>query len=105
MPLPDDIRKLTVRETLDAHAESVKDWRAGKLEERDFRFKRLANGTYGQAQQEEYMFRIKIPYGELTADKLRIIADIAQDYTHGISHLTTRLNIQLLLIRELLHWM
>ena len=41
------------------------------------------------------MQRIKIPYGRLTADQLDVLADVAEEYSDRILHVTTRQDIQL----------
>jgi sulfite reductase beta subunit-like hemoprotein len=41
------------------------------------------------------MMRIKVPAGILTADQLEATADIAEEYSKGIAHITTRQDIQL----------
>src|SRR5438477_6957345 len=76
--------------------EKTKAFRAGEIEPGDFRAWRLTRGTYGQRQQDQQMFRIKIPFGGLTADQLDAIGELAQHYAgSGKGHVTTRQNIQL----------
>ena len=41
------------------------------------------------------MQRIKIPFGRLTPDQLDVLADLAEDYSDGILHVTTRQDFQL----------
>jgi sulfite reductase (ferredoxin) len=41
------------------------------------------------------MVRIKIPYGAMTREQIDVIAALAEDYSDGISHVTTRQDIQL----------
>lgn len=41
------------------------------------------------------MQRIKLPYGGLTPDQMDVFADLAEEYSDGISHVTTRQDIQL----------
>jgi sulfite reductase (ferredoxin) len=41
------------------------------------------------------MVRIKIPYGALTTEQMDVLAELAEDYSDGISHVTTRQDIQL----------
>jgi sulfite reductase (ferredoxin) len=96
----------------------------GKIEERLFAESRLRRGVYGQrydngqrhdgqkVQQLKYssdnqtkgpntlwdapgMQRIKIPYGGLNARQLEVIADLAEEYSDGIAHVTTRQDFQL----------
>lgn len=73
----------------------VTAYQSGKEDEERFKHYRLTRGVYGQRQLGVQMFRIKIPYGRLTADQLVRIADVSEKYTNGNLHLTTRQNIQL----------
>jgi sulfite reductase (ferredoxin) len=56
---------------------------------------RLQYGIYGQRQAGVQMVRIKIPFGGLTANQLRRIAELSERYTTGVGHVTTRQDIQL----------
>ena len=98
--------------------------RQGKMEDRVFAETRLRRGAYGQrydngqrhdgaaARTLEYpnpeltkgpetlwdapgMLRIKIPYGGVTPDQLDLMADLAEEYSDEILHVTTRQDIQL----------
>jgi len=76
--------------------EKTKAYRAGEISPADFRAWRLTRGTYGQRQADNQMFRIKIPFGGLSADQLDTIGVLAQRYAgSGKGHVTTRQNIQL----------
>ena len=69
---------------------------AGEIEDDVFRVFRLNNGIYGQRQGGHHqMVRIKIPYGSLQPDQLEMIGYIADTYSRGWGHITTRQNIQL----------
>jgi sulfite reductase (ferredoxin) len=67
----------------------------GTIPEERFKAFRLTRGVYGQRQEGVQMLRIKLPYGKVTPDQLRVISKIADEYTNGNLHLTTRQNIQL----------
>src|SRR5436305_2920235 len=96
----------------------------GKLEERLFAETRLRRGAYGQrydngqrsdgqkVQQLNFpsgnltkgpvtmwdapgMQRIKIPGGGLNAEQLEVMAELAEEYSDGIAHVTTRQDFQL----------
>jgi len=67
----------------------------GDLAESSFRSLRLARGVYGQRQQGVQMVRIKLPLGIISPDQLRRIALIANEYSDGKLHLTTRQDIQI----------
>tara|TARA_R110000787_G_scaffold1326_11_gene4794 strand:- start:19356 stop:21014 length:1659 start_codon:yes stop_codon:yes gene_type:complete len=65
---------------------------SGELLEDEFKPLRLQNGVY--LQLHAYMLRIAIPYGQLSARQMRMLASIARDYDRNYGHFTTRQNIQ-----------
>ena len=68
---------------------------AGEIEEDVFRVFRLNNGIYGQRQGgHNQMLRVKIPYGSVTPEQLDMFAHIADTYSRGWGHITTRQNVQ-----------
>jgi sulfite reductase (ferredoxin) len=60
-----------------------------------FRPFRLQYGIYGQRQPGVQMVRIKIPFGGITANQLRRVAELTDRYATGVGHVTTRQDIQL----------
>lgn len=95
----------------------------GKIEDKVFAETRLRRGAYGQrydngqrhdgvqTQQIKFpgdketkgpdtlwdapgMIRIKIPYGGMNPEQMELLADVAEEYSDGISHITTRQDIQ-----------
>ena len=97
--------------------------RQGKLDEKIFAESRLRRGVYGQrydnghrhdgirSRQLRYpsgaltkgpetlwdapgMQRIKVPYGGVTPDQLETLADLAEEYSTGVVHVTTRQDFQ-----------
>ncbi len=56
---------------------------------------RLQYGIYGQRQPGVQMVRIKIPFGGLTTNQLRRVAELAERFATGVGHVTTRQDIQL----------
>ncbi len=74
--------------------ERVQQLQSGAITADQFRPFRLKHGTYGQRQPGFQMLRIKIAAGVLKAAQLRVLADIADEYSTGRGHLTTRENIQ-----------
>ncbi len=64
----------------------------GRLTEDQFKPLRLMNGLY--LQLHAYMLRVAVPYGTLSGDQMRALADIAEKYDRGYGHFTTRQNIQ-----------
>lgn len=98
--------------------------RQGKVEEKLFAETRLRRGAYGQrydsghrndgtgTKQLAYpcgdltkgpdtvwdapgMQRIKIPFGGLNPEQMETLADLAEEYSDGICHITTRQDVQL----------
>jgi len=69
---------------------------SGEVGPDEWRAFRLLRGTYGQRQTgDAQMMRIKIPQGILLRDQLDVLADVAERYSRGFGHITTRQNIQL----------
>jgi sulfite reductase (ferredoxin) len=79
-------------ETFEAEAKRLE---AGDVSSDLFRPFRLQYGIYGQRQAGVQMVRIKIPFGGLTANQLRRVAELAEQYATGVGHVTTRQDIQL----------
>jgi sulfite reductase (ferredoxin) len=115
---PDLAREIDIYET------QLELRRLGKIDEKMFAETRLRRGVYGQrydngqrhdgikTQQLKYpsagltkgpetmwdapgMQRIKIPFGGLTPAQLELLADVAEEYSDGILHITTRQDFQL----------
>ena len=67
----------------------------GRVEEDTFRIFRLNNGIYGQRQGgHNQMVRVKAPYGSITPAQLETLGHVAETYSRGWGHLTTRQNVQ-----------
>ncbi len=73
----------------------IRLFKEGKVDEERFRSLRLARGVYGQRQLGVQMIRIKLPFGRVTADQLKRIADVSDKYSTGRLHITTRQDIQI----------
>lgn len=98
--------------------------RQGKIDEKVFAETRLRRGVYGQRYDNGQrndgtgakplpfpsneltkgpetlwdapgMMRIKIPFGDLTPDQMDVLADVAEEYSDEICHITTRQDVQL----------
>jgi sulfite reductase (ferredoxin) len=109
---------------LDIFENEVALKKQGKIEDRIFAETRLRRGAYGQrydngqrhdgraTQKLTYpspdatkgpntlwnapgMQRIKIPFGGLNATQLETLAELAEEYSDGIAHVTTRQDFQL----------
>jgi sulfite reductase (ferredoxin) len=85
-------------EETELFAQNVRRFRQGKLSEDDFRRFRLQHGAYGSRLQLNYsMIRIKVPGGEINPEQLEKVASLAESFSIGSAHVSTRQNIQL-------HW-
>ncbi len=58
--------------------DQLERWQAGKLAEDEFRPLRLQNGWY--VQRYAPMLRVAVPYGEIAARQLRVLARIAREF-------------------------
>jgi sulfite reductase (NADPH) hemoprotein beta-component len=68
----------------------------GDITPDEWRAFRLVRGTYGQRQNADaQMLRVKIPQGILSQPQLDALADVAERYSRGFGHITTRQNVQL----------
>ena len=75
--------------------EQLARYQSGELPEDIFRVFRLNNGIYGQRQGgTNQMVRVKLPYGSMTPEQLEMMGYIADRYSRGWGHITTRQNIQ-----------
>ena len=110
-------------EEIDVFAQQMELRRQGVLAEKIFAETRLRRGVYGQRydngkrndgiQDRQLAFpcgdatkgpgtvwdapgmlRIKIPYGALTIEQVEVLADLSEEYSDNISHITTRQDIQ-----------
>jgi len=104
-----------VRLRAEQYRDQLGRWQAGKISEDEFKPLRLQNGWY--VQRYAPMLRVAVPYGEISAAQLRVLATIARDYdepeaevyktaiatqgllgTHKLpthyAHFTTRQNVQ-----------
>ncbi len=113
-----------MEEEIDAFDTNITLIKAGKLEPKIFAESRLRRGAYGQrydngkrhdgvaTQALNYpcgdlvkgpetvwdapgMMRIKVPMGAATNEQLEMLADLAEEYSDSILHVTTRQDIQL----------
>src|SRR5215471_8165914 len=109
---------------IDIYETEIELRKKGKVEERVFAETRLRRGVYGQRYDNGHrhdgekvqdlvypsrdqtkgpntlwdapgMQRIKIPYGGLNASQLETLAELAEEYSDGIAHVTTRQDFQL----------
>jgi len=114
----------SLREEIDTFETQMEMRKVGKVDEKVFAETRLRRGVYGQRYDNGQrhdgvrprtlayprgdlkkgpdtvwdapgMTRIKIPMGRLTNEQLDVIAELAEEYSDGILHVTTRQDVQL----------
>jgi sulfite reductase (NADPH) hemoprotein beta-component len=89
----DEVDRRIVKERVAQFRDQTRRFLSGELGPDEFRILRLQNGLY--IQRHAPMFRIAVPYGLLSSQQLRKMADIATRYDKGYGHFTTRHNLQL----------
>jgi sulfite reductase beta subunit-like hemoprotein len=85
------------RAALAGHAARTTRFVEGALLPDEWRPIRLSYGLYYQLDHTSHMQRIKVPGGLLSADQMDALADITDRYGRGVSHVTTRQDLQI-------HW-
>jgi sulfite reductase beta subunit-like hemoprotein len=80
---------------IDEFVSTLEGYERGELTPDQWRAFRLVRGTYGQRQSDVSMLRVKVPQGILDGPQLHALADVADQYSRGFGHVTTRQNIQL----------
>jgi len=83
-----------IEDEISLFAERAGQWQRGEITDDQFRPFRLKHGIYGQRQPGFQMVRVKIPSGVLNPDQLRMLADLADQFSTGRGHVTTRENVQ-----------
>ena len=81
---------------IDEFAAVLGQFERGEITPEQWRVFRLVRGAYGQRQLDNaQMIRVKIPQGVLGGAQLEALADVAERYSRGFGHITTRQNVQL----------
>jgi sulfite reductase beta subunit-like hemoprotein len=81
---------------IDEFSRGLGQFERGEITPEQWRVFRLVRGTYGQRQADDaQMIRVKIPQGILSTEQLLALADVAEQYSRGFGHITTRQNVQL----------
>lgn len=73
--------------------DQVRRYLAGELTDAELLPLRLQNGLY--IQRYAPMLRIAVPYGLLSSNQIRKLADLTRKYDKGYAHISTRMNVQL----------
>jgi sulfite reductase (NADPH) hemoprotein beta-component len=79
---------------VDEFVATLEKYERGELTADQFRAFRLVRGVYGQRQEGRTMLRVKIPFGRLDEQGLVALADVADRWSRGFGHVTTRQNVQ-----------
>ena len=79
---------------IDEFAATLERFERGELTPDQWRAFRLVRGNYGQRQDDAQMLRVKIPQGVLDGAQLEALADVAERWSRGFGHVTTRQNVQ-----------
>lgn len=79
---------------VDEFVAELRRFESGEVDADTWRRFRLLRGTYGQRQDGVQMLRVKIPQGILSVPQIEVMADIADEYSRGFGHVTTRQNVQ-----------
>jgi sulfite reductase (NADPH) hemoprotein beta-component len=79
---------------IDEFIDGLGKYERGEWTADQFRVFRLARGTYGQRQADVNMIRVKIPLGIADVAQLEALADVAERFSRGFGHVTTRQNVQ-----------
>lgn len=79
---------------VDEFVANLEAFERGEIGPEQFRAFRLVRGIYGQRQEGSQMVRVKIPFGRLDEAGLIALADVADRWSRGFGHVTTRQNVQ-----------
>jgi sulfite reductase (NADPH) hemoprotein beta-component len=80
---------------LDAFVSMLGKFERGEISPEAWKQFRLVHGVYSQRQEgDAMMVRVKIPQGILAPAQLRALADVAERFSTGRGHVTTRQNVQ-----------
>ena len=94
VPAPRDLDAEQQRD-IERFERAIAQYLAGEIDEDVFRVMRLNNGIYGQRQGgTNQMVRIKLPAGTITPEQMDLMGHIAETYSRGWGHITTRQNVQ-----------
>ncbi|HUJ27812.1 MAG TPA: nitrite/sulfite reductase [Myxococcales bacterium] len=85
---------------VDAFVSMLGQFERGEIAPDAWKQFRLVNGVYSQRQEgDSMMVRVKIPQGILTPAQLRTLGEVAERFSTGRGHITTRQNVQFHFVR------
>lgn len=82
-----------IKREIEFYKRKITDYRNGNVDP-NIKGIRSAMGVYAEREPEKYMVRIKTPAGIITVDQLEAVSKVANKYSHGKIHFTTRQDIQ-----------
>lgn len=89
-----NLPKFSDPKDVDEFVDTLEKFERGEIGPDVFRAFRLVRGVYGQKQADAQMIRVKIPFGRLDEKGLLALADVADTWSRGFGHVTTRQNVQ-----------
>lgn len=89
-----NLPKFSDPKDVDEFVATLEKFERGEIGPDAFRAFRLVRGIYGQRQENAQMVRVKIPFGRLDEKGLLALADVADTWSRGFGHVTTRQNVQ-----------
>ena len=85
----------TLRADLDAFEKVVARFKAGAINESQFRIIRVPTGVYEQRENGTYMLRVRFPAGGVLPRHLRRLGEVSENFGNGLLHITTRQEFQI----------
>jgi sulfite reductase (NADPH) hemoprotein beta-component len=80
------------QERVNQYRDQTRRYLEGQLPENEYLPLRLQNGLY--VQRFAPMLRVCVPYGLMSSQQMRTLANIARQYDKGYAHISTRQNVQ-----------
>jgi sulfite reductase beta subunit-like hemoprotein len=87
-------RQFAETDDIDEFVDVLGKYERGEVSPDDWRRFRLVRGTYGQRGPEDSMLRVKLPQGVANGAQLEALAVVAERFSRGFGHITTRQNVQ-----------
>ena len=87
-----EVDQQLVNQRVDQFRDQTQRFLNGEIADDEYRMLRLMNGIY--IQRHAPMLRVAVPYGQMTSEQLRALAQVSRTYDKGYGHFTTRQNIQ-----------
>ena len=84
-----------IQAELDEFQNVVAQFKAGAINEGQFRIVRVPAGVYEQRENGTYMLRVRCPAGGVTPAHLRRLGEVSAQFGNGLLHITTRQEFQI----------